>query len=338
MRKIRKIDLYNFDLEQGKQQEQIELTYQTFGQPIGSAPVVVVNHSMSGSANVCGRNGWWNGIVGPDKTIDTHTYTIIAFNIPGNGQEKTEASLLTNYRDFTVRDMASLFWEGLFQLNIKKIFAVIGGGLGGAIAWEMGALQPNKIEHLIPIGSDWKATDKIIANVLLQDQILNLSDEPLTDARYWANLYYKNSDYVNQIFKRENLETSAIAQTELCVLSQNKCKLAGYRLMNHLLRTHDITRNRLDFRRIANTIKANIHVLAIDARGLFSAEENRLTFLQIKKVKKNVYFHEIQSNYGEEAYLKESHQLANLLLPVFKAQNLIIRQQFSYASSNLFFK
>jgi homoserine O-acetyltransferase len=111
MKKIRKIDLFNFDLEKGKQQEHILLTYQTFGQPIGNAPVVLVNHSLTGNSNVCGRSGWWNGMIGANKTIDTHTYTIIAFNIPGNGYDDNLENVIANYRDFTIRDIATIFWE-----------------------------------------------------------------------------------------------------------------------------------------------------------------------------------------------------------------------------------
>lgn len=336
MKKIRKIDLFNFDLERGKQQEHIVLTYQTFGQPIGSAPVVVVNHSLTGNSNVCGRNGWWNGMIGANKTIDTHTYTIIAFNIPGNGYEDNFENLILNYRDFTIRDIATIFWEGLFHLNIKNVFAAIGGGLGGAIAWEMGALQPHKIDNLIPIASDWKATDKIIANVLLQEQILNNSENPLIDARYYANLQYKNSEYVNQIFKRENLEPNSIVQSENCVLSKNKCQLAGYRLMNHILRTHDLTRNRLDFKILANSIKSNIHLLGIEAKSLFSADENRITFLKLRKIKSNIFFHQLESSHGQDAYLNETDQLTSVLIPIFRTQKVIMKTKLNYNPRNYY--
>lgn len=109
MKNIRTIDLQNFTLEKGKQQELVSLSYQIVGQPIGTAPVIVVNHSLTGNSNVCGRNGWWNGIIGESKTIDTDTYTIITFNIPGNGYNENEDDVITNYRDFTIRDIATIF-------------------------------------------------------------------------------------------------------------------------------------------------------------------------------------------------------------------------------------
>jgi homoserine O-acetyltransferase len=336
MKNIRTIDLFNFDLEKGKKQEYIALSYQTFGQPIGTAPVIVVNHSITGNSTVCGRNGWWNGLIGENKTIDTNNYTIIAFNIPGNGFGDDYETLIPNYRDFTIRDIATIFWEGLFYLKIKNVFSVIGGGVGGTIAWEMAALQPNRIENLIPIATDWKATDKAIANVLIQDQILNNSEDPIVDARYFANLRYRNQEYINQIFKRTNLEISSISPIEKCVFSNNKCQIAGYRLMNFLLLSNDLTRNRRDFLSIANTIKANIHLIGIEAYGLFSADENRITFLKLRKIKPNVFYHEIESNFGHDAYLKETARIAFLLKPIFKSKKIIIRNKFNYTMGNYF--
>ena len=78
---------------------------------------MVVNHSLTGNSNVSGPNGWWNGIVGENKPIDTNYFTVIVFNIPGNGYDNQTGNLIENYRDFTVRDIARIFWEGLFLRN-----------------------------------------------------------------------------------------------------------------------------------------------------------------------------------------------------------------------------
>ena len=59
MKNIRTIDLFNFDLEKGKQQEHIALSYEVVGQPIGTAPVIVVNHSLTGNSTVCGEINWY---------------------------------------------------------------------------------------------------------------------------------------------------------------------------------------------------------------------------------------------------------------------------------------
>ena len=331
MKNIEKIDLFNFELEIGKQKPYISLSYQVFGPPIGHAPIVVVNHSLTGNSTVSGENGWWNGIVGKDKSIDINYFTVIVFNIPGNGYDDQAENLIANYRDFTIRDIARIFWEGLFYLKIENIFTVIGVSLGGAIAWEMAVLQPERIENLIPIATDWKATDWVIANVLIQDQILNHSDDPIVDARLHATLLYRTPEYVNQRFQRNKLDSSSVVQIENWLLDhgiqlKNRYRLAAYKLMNHLLKTNDITRNRKDFLAVANTIQSSIHLVTVDSDCLFIADESRKTYFGLKNIKQNVFYHQIQSIHGHDAFLIEFNQLSDILKPIFfnhKTQNYV---------------
>ena len=325
---LEKIDLFNFDLENGNRRPHIQLFYQTFGKPIGTAPVVVVNHALTGNSNVIGENGWWNDLLGANKIIDTTYFTVIAFNIPGNGFDDNPENLIPNYQEFTIRDIARIFWEGLFFLKIENIFSVIGGSLGGAVAWEMTVLQPNAVENLIPIATDWKATDWVIANVLIQDQILNNSDDPIADARLHAMLLYRTPQSINQRFQRNKYNNLSVFQIENWLINhgiklKNRFQLSAYKLMNHLLKTNDITRNRKDFLALANEIRANIHIVAVDTDYFFTADENRETYQQLKLVKQNVFYNEISSIHGHDAFLIEFEQLVAILKPIFNNQKQI---------------
>lgn len=325
MSKLDRIDIFNFDLENGKQKPCIPLFYQIFGQPLGTSPIVVVNHALTGNSNVAGENGWWSDIIGNEKTIDTNYYTVIAFNIPGNGFDNNIGNLITNYQDFTIRDIARIFWEGLFFLNVKTVFAVIGGSLGGAIAWEMTVLHPNKIQNTIPIATDWKATDWVIANVLIQDQILNNSNDPIADARLHAMLLYRTPQSINQRFERKKQDNLSLFQIENWLIShgiklKNRFKLSSYKLMNHLLKTNDITRNRTDLVTIAKEIQSSIYIVSVDSDYFFIAEENRKTYHLLKTVKENVFYHEIKSIHGHDAFLIEYEQLSQILETIFNKQ------------------
>lgn len=327
MHNLEKIDIFNFDLELGKHKPFIALSYQIFGQPLGSSPVIVVNHALTGNSNIAGKDGWWDAIVGEDKSIDTNYFTIIAFNIPGNGYDNEVTNLIDSYRDYTIRDIARIFWEGLFFLKVENIHAVIGTSLGGAIAWEMAALQPDKIDNLVPIASDWKATDWVIANVLIQDQILKNSDDPLVDARLHATLLYRTPEYFNQRFQKDELNVSSAFQIEYWLFDhgyklKSRYRLAAYKLMNHLLKTNDITRNRKDFLSVANEIQANIHLVTVDRDCLFIADETRKTYRELLNVKENVYYNQIQSIHGHDAFLIEFNQLSNILNPILNNYKL----------------
>ncbi len=324
MKNLKKLDLFNFNLDIGKVKPYIPLYYETFGQPLGAAPVVLVNHALTGNSTITGENGWWNDLIGENKTINTKQFTIIAFNIPGNGYDNVFGNLISDYKDFTICDVARIFWEGLFHLNIHKLFTVIGGSLGGAIAWEMAAQHPTKIQNLIPIATDWKATDWVIANVLIQDQILNNSDDPIADARLHAMLLYRTPQSINQRFQR-NSNSSGFEVENWLTNHGSKLKkrfrLASYKLMNHLLKTNDITGNRKDFVSVASQIQANIHIVSVDTDYFFIADENLKTFQNLKQVKENVFYHEIKYDHVHDAFLIEFSQLATFLAPIFNTQN-----------------
>lgn len=322
---LKQIDLYNLQLECGKKIYHIPLFYEVFGQVIGSSPIVVVNHALTGNSEITGENGWWKTIVGENKIIDTSIFTVIAFNIPGNGFDGNSENLINNYKDFTIRDMAKIFCEGLFFLNIESIFAVIGGSLGGAIAWEMTILKSIDIQNLIPIASDWKATDWIIANVLIQDQILNNSDNPITDARIHAMLLYRTPQSINQRFHREINEDLNQFKIENWLQNhgvklKNRFQLASYKLMNHLLKTNDITRNRNDLQSLATDINTSIHIIGVNSDNFFIAQENRETYIELKTKNDNVFYQEINSIHGHDAFLIEYKQLTQILKPIFKTQ------------------
>lgn len=314
------LHLTNFELESGGNLN-LNVFYETFGRKIGTAPIVLANHALTGNSTVSGRNGWWQDLIGPSKTIDTDFYTVIAFNIPGNGYDHDPANLIANYRDFTARDVARIFWNALQQLNIGKLFAIIGGSLGGGIAWEMAALQPGALEHLIPIASDWKATDWIIANVLVQDRILNNSDDPIHDARLHAMLLYRTPQSLGLRFNRA--KSGAKYDIENWLVShgdklRRRFRLSSYKLMNHLLKTVDITRDRGLFIDVASQITARITVISIDSDQFYLASENRTDVFALQPFKHDVSYHEIRSVHGHDAFLMEHSQLSEILQQIFK--------------------
>jgi homoserine O-acetyltransferase len=317
------IILQNFTTESGVNYPVIYLSYQLFGLELNSVPIVMVNHALTGNSNVVGENGWWNDLIGKEKTINTNQFTIIAFNIPGNGYDNVLGNLISDYKDFTIRDIARIFWEGLFYLNIYELFTVIGGSLGGAIAWEMAAQHPTKIQNLIPITTDWKATDWVVANVLIQDKILNNSDDPIADARLHAMLLYRTPQSINHRFQRKQKNVFEVENwlTNHGSKLKNRFRLSSYKLMNHLLKTNDITKNRKDFVTVASQIQANIHIVSVDTDYFFIAEENRETYQNLRKVKENVFYHEIKSIHGHDAFLIEFNQLSTFLSPIFNTQN-----------------
>jgi homoserine O-acetyltransferase len=282
----------------------------------------MINHALTGNSNVAGDGGWWTSIVGPAKVIDTNLYTVLAFNIPGNGQDQNPLNLIENYKDFTAGDIAQIFALALEDLKITQLFAVIGGSVGGGLAWELAALKPDLIEHLIPIASDWKSTDWLLANCHIQDRILNNSSEPLADARMHAMSLYRTPESLKSKFDRTLQDGEAIFAVESWLNYHGKVlnerfQLAAYKLMNQVLRTIDITQGKQDFIQVASKITSNIHIITINSDLFFKPEENWETYVDLKIHKDNVTISEIQSIHGHDAFLIEFAQIQNILEPVF---------------------
>ncbi len=316
---LQHINIPNFTTLSGNTQD-LQLSYQLFGQELHTAPIVLVNHALTGNSNVTGDGGWWTDIVGDNKCIDTKKYTILAFNVPGNGYD---GFVIDNYKDFVAGDIANIFLDGLEQLKVEKLFAIIGGSLGGGIAWEMVAFNPKITQHLIPVASDWKSTDWLIANCQIQEQFLVNSKQPVHDARMHAMLCYRTPESFKARFKRSTNEELQVFNVESWLMHhgeklQERFQLSAYKLMNQLLKTIDITRNGGDAFDLIQKSDTKIHIIGVNSDLFFTAEENKETFRNLAQANANVTYGEVQSLHGHDAFLIEFQQLENLLTPIFQ--------------------
>ncbi|WP_405611614.1 bifunctional aspartate kinase/homoserine dehydrogenase I [Polaribacter sp. Asnod1-A03] len=316
---LQHIKINNFTTESGVLIAELNLSYQVFGQDLGTAPIILVNHALTGNSYVAGKKGWWQDIVGDEKAINTKTYTILSFNIPGNG---FDGFLIDNYKDFIARDVANIFLKGLSILKIDTLFALIAGSLGGGIAWEMMVLNNKLTQHFLPIATDWKSTDWLIANCQIQEQFLVNSSNPVHDARMHAMLCYRTPESFKERFHRSKKEDSDIFDVESWLLHhgkslQERYQLSSYKLMNQLLKTIDVTVGGEKDIEILDKIDANIHIIGVDSDLFFTAEENRETHKKLALTKDNVTYNEINSVHGHDAFLMEYDQLQKIIEPIF---------------------
>ncbi len=318
MSKLQSIDIEKFQTESGKTVS-LKLSYQIFGKPLHSAPIVLVNHALTGNSNVAGEDGWWKDLINDGKAIDTRKYTVLSFNIPGNGYD---GFIIENYKDFVARDVAKIFLLGLEALGIEQLFALTGGSLGGGIAWEMAVLKPDVTQHLIPVATDWKSTDWLIANCQIQEQFLVNSKNPVHDARMHAMLCYRTPESFKERFQRSKNEDLEIFNVESWLLHhgkklQERFQLSAYKLMNQLLKTIDVTKGRESDFKVLDTIKAKIHIVGVDSDLFFTADENRETQKQLALTHPNVTYQEINSVHGHDAFLIEYKQLERIVQKIF---------------------
>lgn len=321
MNSLKYITVTNFASEDGKITADVTLSYQVFGQELHSAPVVLINHALTGNSDVAGENGWWKSIVGDSKLIDTKKYTVLAFDIPGNGYKTTE--ILFDYNAFSARDIANLFGLAIQQLEISSLYAAIGSSLGGGIAWEMAISFPDLIENLIPVASDWKASDWILGHNKVQFQILENSKKPLHDARMMAMLFYRSPASFQSRFNRTVNTNLGMYNIESWLQHHGK-KLEGrftlhaYKVMTHLLSSVDISKKFESIEEALSTLKSKVIMIGIDSDLFFVASDNKETAKLLGRQHKEVDYKEIKSIHGHDAFLIEFEQLVEALSDIFK--------------------
>ncbi|MFJ1377074.1 alpha/beta fold hydrolase [Capnocytophaga canimorsus] len=311
------IEISNFETLSGGKYPKIHLQYQVFGKKLGEAPLIVVNHALTGNSQVTGENGWWNEAVGKGRPIDSDQYSVLVFDIPGNGYKNS--FFIENPKEWIARDVARLFLLGLKALHIEQVFALVGNSVGGGIAWEMIALAPNLFSHLIAVATDWKSSDWIIANSLIQESILQNSANPLHDARLHAMLCYRSPQSFKMKFERSfNLEKLPLRNVETWLLYhgeklEKRFTLSAYKLMNQLVKTIDIAEGRTSFESVMKDVQTEIHIIGTNSDLYFVPEENRQTYAVLQKMGKKATYHEINSIHGHDAFLIEYQQLDRIL-------------------------
>jgi homoserine O-acetyltransferase len=298
----------------------LKLSYQVFGLNVNEGPVVIVNHSLTGDSNISGNSGWWNELVGPNKMINTNNYCVISINIPGNIQDKGSFNFENNW---ILNDVARLFIDLLKNLKIKKIHSIIGGSIGGGLVWEMGLIAPDYVENLIPIAADYKVSDWLISNTYLQNLILKNSKNPVFDARVNAMISYRNAKSLNKRFKLEFDDSKKRKVIEWLdyhgkKLSKN-ISVQSYIHMNNLLSSIGKTKKRReDFKKLIEKTKCSIHLVGIDSDLLFPDFEIQKTYDLFSGFKKDIFYHQIKSDHGHDAFLIEFKKIESKLNYIFK--------------------
>jgi len=308
---LKHISLTNFELRCGKKQT-VHLSYQIFGRALHTAPIILVNHALTGNSSL---TDWWSPIVGSGKAIDTDRYTVVSIDIPGNGHDSVIDHLVYNYKEWTLEDVAHAFAKALRQLKICYVHAGIGGSIGGCLLWEMTVAYPELFGTIIPIAADWKATDWLIAQCHIQERLLLNSNKPVEDARQHAMTFYRTPQSLRYKFKREKEENFKVKSwlNYHGKALKSRFTLPAYQLVNHLLASTNAAKNHDD-----NILKAvvnsdvKIRIIAIDSDGFFIAQEDQESYELLKNYK-DVEYNEIKSIHGHDAFLIEHDQVEEII-------------------------
>lgn len=193
-------------LESGGYLGPLIVAYETYGKFNDKKNnAVLVLHALSGDAHAAGldengRTGWWDGMIGPGKGIDTNKYFVICSNClggckgttgPTSINPDTGAAYGRSFPLITIGDMVNVQAMLVEKLGISKLHTVIGGSMGGMQALDWACRYSDKLESAVVIAATARLSPQGIAfnwvgrNAIRSDPVIpvNHSDSTTGDAK-----------------------------------------------------------------------------------------------------------------------------------------------------------
>ncbi|WP_028850284.1 homoserine O-acetyltransferase MetX [Thermocrispum municipale] len=150
-----------FRLEVGEQLPGYVLAYETWGRlNADGSNAVLIEHALTGDSHAAGpvepghpSPGWWDGLIGPGRALDTDEWFVVVPNVLGGCQGSTGPASPapdgrpwgSRFPQITIRDQVNAEIALADHLGIERWAAVLGGSMGGMRALEWAAGYPHRV-------------------------------------------------------------------------------------------------------------------------------------------------------------------------------------------------
>ena len=193
-----------FELAYGGVLKEIEVAYEECGAPLDGYNAVYICHALTGDSHVAGvregevePSGWWEGMIGPGRAIDTNRYHVICANVLG-GCSGTTGPMSINpdtgkpygsaFPQYTFDDAVDVFRLLLKELGVRKLAALIGGSFGGLQCVNWMTRYPDDMEKVCLIATSASLNTQAIAFSVMSRN--SITDDP----RWQGGDYYLEGD------------------------------------------------------------------------------------------------------------------------------------------------
>ena len=156
-----------------------EVAYKTYGAlNAARSNAVLICHALTGDQHVAsahpstGKPGWWARMVGSGLPIDTDRFFVVSANVIGGcmGSTGPSSDNPATHRPYglafpviTIPDMVRAQAALVQALGIEKLFAVVGGSMGGMQALGWASAYPERLHACLVIASAARHTAQNIA-------------------------------------------------------------------------------------------------------------------------------------------------------------------------------
>ena len=159
-----------FKLESGVVLPELTLAYETYGRlaPDGRN-AILVSHGFTSNHHAAGKYavtdqvaGWWDGLIGPGKAIDSDRYFVVSSNMlgssfgstaPASTNPKTGKPYGPDFPDITLRDIVGAQKTLLEALRVQHLVAVAGPSYGGYQTFQWAVTYPTFMSGAVAVVS-----------------------------------------------------------------------------------------------------------------------------------------------------------------------------------------
>jgi len=236
-RKTLRLDLPEggFRFASGGVLKEIEVAYEECGAPIGADNVIYICHALTGDAHVAGirpgetqPSGWWEGMVGPGRAIDTDRFHVVCANVIGGCSGTTGPMSIdpdtgrpygSTFPHYTFDEAVDIFRMLLRQLGVTRLAAVIGGSYGGMQAVNWITRYPDEMDKAILVATSASLNTQALAfdvmgkNSITENPLWKGGDyylegdgrgptNGLASARQLAHISYLSREHLQDKFQR----------------------------------------------------------------------------------------------------------------------------------------
>jgi homoserine O-acetyltransferase len=182
----------------------VEVAYETYGTlDEDRSNAVLICHAISGDSHLARHDdedepGWWDGLVGPGKAVDTDRLFVICSNVLGGCRGTTgpaNLNLVTGVpygNDFplvTVEDMVDVQKRLVDLLGIRHLRAVVGGSLGAHQTLCWATRYPDYVQTAVVIAGSARITAQAIAFDVVGRNAIQ------TDPHFHGGQYYGTQEF-----------------------------------------------------------------------------------------------------------------------------------------------
>lgn len=334
------VNIGTLELESGTRLADVHLVYERSGPRDG--PIVLVEHALTGHHRTVGSEqapGWWRGLIGPGRSIDTRYFQVLTFNVLGGSDGSTGPPSIrpgstepygADFPFITIRDMVKAEYQALRTMGIDHVYAIIGGSLGGMRVLEWMVMYPTMMDMVLPLAVTPKLSAYGIAfNALARQAIL--SDPAWQNGRYTVSapprqgmilarmagmVTYRTAALFDERFDREEKDgwgrshEEVAFQVESYLLHHGR-KLAerfdanSYLYLLKAMDAHDLVRGRGSEVEVIKRIQARVIAIAYTGDLIYPPDALASFVHRLKESGVQASFYLVPTQFGHDGFLTE---------------------------------